>query len=148
MTKYYTWYSLWSIIHDVFGLSRMCWYTTALKQPWFLAVSIEATSLNMALLQRDQLKIKELQTAKMVRCGWDGATDATGTLCTFRPKWLLHAVLYCAYIEYIILILYIYIYIYTLQHIYIYIYIYIYTYIHTYTHICLCVCVILYIYIQ
>ena len=94
----------------------------------------------MALLQRDQLKIKELQTAKMVRCGWDGATDATGTLCTFRPKWLLHAVLYCAYIEYIILILYIY----TLQHIYIYIY----TYIHTYTHICLCVCVILYIYIQ
>ena len=127
MTKYYTWYSLWSIIHDVFGLSRMCWYTTALKQPWFLAVSIEATSLNMALLQRDQLKIKELQTAKMVRCGWDGGTDATGTLCTFRPKWLLHAVLYCAYIEYIILILYI------------YIHYNIYIYIHTYTHMFMCV---------
>jgi hypothetical protein len=51
----------------MFLVCQECALTTAQTKPWFLAVSIEATSLNMALLQRDQLKIKELRTAKMVQ---------------------------------------------------------------------------------
>ena len=55
-------YRLWSMVYMIYALSRVCLLTTARNRGSLLL--IEATSLNMALLQRDQLKIKEL-TAKL-----------------------------------------------------------------------------------